>query len=299
MKGESMNSSDYLLEKRLRELDPDLHRRLSDNAVVCRYMLKKFKHLFPEYTDHSLLHSLTVIEACNNIIGEKQIYKLNGDEIFVLLMSCYLHDSGMGISRKDYDRFKDQMGEKEYFEKHPDDTISDFVRTYHNEFSGLFITRYAKMFDIPSEEHLFAIRQVSRGHRKTDLFDETEYPAAYRMPDGNTVCVPYLAALIRLADEVDVVASRNPMILYDIEIVKDEFSLLEHRKLDAVKSMEMTESEFILHAESDDEKVLEGLRDMVSKMQKTLDLCREVVEIRTPFSLSQNKVILVNHSPRE
>ena len=27
MKGESMNSSDYLLEKRLRELDPDLHRR--------------------------------------------------------------------------------------------------------------------------------------------------------------------------------------------------------------------------------------------------------------------------------
>ena len=63
--------------------------------------------------------------------------------------------------------------------------------------------------------------------------------------------------------------------------------------------MEMTESEFILHAESDDEKVLEGLRDMVSKMQKTLDLCREVVEIRTPFSLSQNKVILVNHSPRE
>ena len=140
---------------------------------------------------------------------------------------------------------------------------------------------------------------MSRGHRKTDLFDETEYPAAYRMPDGNTVCVPYLAALIRLADEVDVVASRNPMILYDIEIVKDEFSLLEHRKLDAVKSMEMTESEFILHAESDDEKVLEGLRDMVSKMQKTLDLCREVVEIRTPFSLSQNKVILVNHSPRE
>ena len=111
--------------------------------------------------------------------------------------------------------------------------------------------------------------------------------------------LPYLAALIRLADEVDVVASRNPMILYDIEIVKDEFSLLEHRKLDAVKSMEMTESEFILHAESDDEKVLEGLREMVSKMQKTLDLCREVVEIRTPFSLSQNKVILVNHSPRE
>ncbi len=46
-------------------------------------------------------------------------------------------------------------------------------------------------------------------------------------------------------------------------------------------------------------KVIEGLRDMVSKMQKTLDLCREVVEIRTPFSLSQNKVILINHSPRK
>ena len=51
--------------------------------------------------------------------------------------------------------------------------------------------------------------------------DESEYPAALRVPDGNTVCLPYLAALIRLADEIDVAAARNPTLLYDIESLTD------------------------------------------------------------------------------
>jgi len=287
--------TDYMLERRLRELDPDLHRRFMDTAFVSQRILTKFRLLFPEYTDHSELHSLTVIDSCNRLVGTEQVDMLSKSDIYVLLMAGYLHDVGMGISEKDYEEFKDALGAEQYFKDHPDDTRADFVRTYHNEFSGLFIEKYAPLFDMPSEEFVFAIKQVSRGHRKTDLYDENEYPADYRMPDGTTVCLPYLAALIRLTDEIDVAASRNPLILYDIDLLTNEVSIQENRKLMAVEHLEMTKSSFILHTHEKDPEILDALDRAVIKMQETLDLCRDVTEKRTPFRITQKKVVLIRH----
>jgi anti-sigma regulatory factor (Ser/Thr protein kinase) len=287
--------TDYMLERRLRELDPDLHRRFRDTAFISQRILSKFRQLFPEYTDHSELHSLTVIDSCNRLVGTEQVDMLSKSDIYVLLMAGYLHDVGMGISEKDYEEFKDVLGAEQYFKDHPDDTRADFVRTYHNEFSGLFIEKYAPLFDMPSDEFVFAIKQVSRGHRKTDLYDENEYPADYRMPDGTTVCLPYLAALIRLTDEIDVAASRNPLILYDIDLLTNEVSIQENRKLMAVEHLEMTKSSFILHTHEKDPEILDALDRAIVKMQETLDLCRDVTEKRTPFRITQKKVVLIRH----
>ena len=284
--------TDFLMERRLKELSPDLHRRFRDTVFLAGRLLSGYRTLFPEYTDHSELHSLTVIDSCNRLIGKEQIGKLNEDELYVILVGCYLHDVGMGIGEKDYEAFKDSFDEKRFFETHPDATRADFVRTYHNEFSGLFIEKYADMLEIPSKEHAFAIRQIARGHRKTDLFDEAEYPADYPMPNGNTVCLPYLAALIRIADEIDVVASRNPLILYDIDTLTDEVEIVENKKLAAVKSMKMTKEAFLLSCETNEEDIYEGLVEMTGKMQKTLEQCSAVVRQRTSFVITQKRVVL-------
>lgn len=288
----SLESNDFLLEKTLLKMDKDLHSRFKDLVLVMQNVLSRYKAIFPEYTDHTELHSLTVIDACNRIIGEKQIEKLNADEIYILLAACYLHDVGMGISDKDYEEFSKKMGADYYFEEHPNDTKADFVRKYHHEFSALYIEKYADLYDIPSPEHVHAIKQIARGHRKTDLFDEREYPADYKLPNGNTVCLPYLAAVIRIADEIDVVASRNPMILYDISILTDEIEIEENKKLFAVKSMKMTEDTFLLLAEEKDESIITELEKMVTDMQEKLDYCRDVVEKRTQFKLSQKRILL-------
>ncbi len=284
--------TDFLLERTLRQLDPDLHTRFKDTVFATQQLLSRYRLMFPEYTDHSELHSMTVIDSCNRLIGKERIDKLNADEIYCLLTACYLHDVGMGISEKDYDAWKDEMGEEAFFKDHPDAQKPDFVRVYHNEFSGLFIDKYAELFEIPSKEHAFAIKQIVRGHRKTDLFDEAAYPAALVLENSNTVCLPYLAALIRLADEIDVVATRNPLILYDIDALTDEVEIVENRKLNAVKNMKMTRDAFILTCETDDETIDAGLREMVEKMQKTLDTCSEVVETRTDFTITQKKVVI-------
>ncbi|MCR4656358.1 MAG: ATP-binding protein [Lachnospiraceae bacterium] len=283
---------EYLLEKRLRKLSPELHSRFRDTVFSTQNILSNYRLLFPEYTDHSEFHSMTVIASCNRLIGKDQIEKLNADEIYILLVGCYLHDSGMGISEKDFEEFEAKVDHEAFTSQNPNADRADFVRTYHNEFSGLFVEKYAGLFDFPSEEHLFAIKQIVRGHRKTDLFDEKEYPSAHKLPNGNTVCLPYLSALIRLADEIDVVATRNPIVLYDITTLTDEVQIMENRKLAAIKSMKMTNDAFILSCETDDEAVYQSVVKAVDKMQKTLDYCREVVEQRTPFKIRQKNVIL-------
>ena len=280
---------DYAMERRLRALNPELHRRFTDAVFALQYNLSHYKLIFPEYTDHSNLHSMTVIDVCNRLIGS-QIQSLDPDELYVLLMGCYFHDTGMGITLKDYQEFSKQIDFRDYFDTHSHDKLPEIIRSFHNEYSGLFIRKYAELFEIPSEEHLFAVIQIARGHRKTDLLDEKEYPAALRMPDGNTVCLPYLAALIRLADEIDVAAARNPKLLYDIESLTDEVEIIENKKVRAVRELAVTEDEFILYVDRRDEEILGHIRAMVVKMQKTLDYCRRVALQRCPYVITQQRV---------
>lgn len=284
--------TDYLLEKTLIRLDPGLHKRFRDTVFITQRILSRFKLLFPEYTDHSALHSMTVIDSCNRLIGTDNIKRLNADEIYILLMAAYLHDAGMGISDNDYEQFKDLLDEKGYFTEHPDASKADFVRDKHNEFSALFIEKYADMLEIPSKLHAIAIAQVAKGHRKTDLYDIKEYPCEFMLPDEHTANLPYLAALIRIADEIDVVASRNPLVLYDLTSSADEAQMLENKKLAAVREMKMTEDSFILTVETDEEETLQAVKKMTEKMQKTLDICRDVISKRTCYTLLQKTVII-------
>lgn len=287
-----MGKNDYALEKRLRELDKDLHQNFSDSVLVFTHILSNYKLIFPDFTDHTELHTLNVIEFCNKMIGN-QINKLNKDEIYCVLLGCYFHDTGMGISQKDFEEFSSQIDFGDYFNNHDRNNFPEIIRNFHNEFSGLFIKKYAKFFEFPSEAHLFAIIEISRGHRKTDLFDQKQYPVHLSIPNSeNTICVPYLTALVRLADEIDVTAARNSHAIYDISKITKEIDLIEFMKHEAVKDLLVEEKEFVMVVDTDDESVLKNLTVMAGKMQKTLDYCRSVVNDETSYQITQERVVI-------
>ncbi len=285
------DTNSFALEFRLRELDRDLHKRFTDCVFVLQSILSNYKLLFPEYTDHSELHSITVIQFCNTLIGE-QLDRLNKNEIYVLLAGCYFHDTGMGITQKDFEAFSREINFGDYFEKHPDATPAEQIRDFHNEYSGLFIRKYAELFEFPSNAHLDAVIQVSRGHRRTNLKDESIYPLALPTPDGETICLPYLAALLRLADEIDVTAARNPRLLYDLETITDDHQLFEHKRHRAVRDLKIGRDAFELMIDDSDPAIFEMIRRMADKMQRTLDACRDAVNGRTPFEITQKEIRL-------
>lgn len=109
----------------------------------------------------------------------------------------------------------------------------------------------------------------------------------------------HLAALIRIDDEIDVAASRNPIILYDIELLTDVKDIEENKKLQAIRSLRMTKEGFVLTAGTDEEAVYASLKKMTEKMQKVLDYCREVIEKRTPYTLTRKKVVLIARDTTE
>ena len=284
-----MNNYDFSLERRLKELDPNLHARFTDTVFALQQILSNYQLIFPLFTDHTELHSLNIIEFCNKLIGE-QVYKLNADEIYCILMGCYFHDTGMGVSKEDFVEFSKKIDFGNYFETHDKDNYPEIVRNFHNEYSGLFIRKYARFFEFPSEEHLFAVIQISRGHRKTNLLNQEEYPVELTVPNGNTICLPYLSALVRLADEIDVTASRNSEAIYDLSKIVEEVHLIEFMKHEAVKGLELREKEFVMYVSTEDEKILNSLYNLAEKMKKTLDECRNVVNIETPFRITQETI---------
>lgn len=286
-----MNNYDFSLERRLKELDPELHSRFTDTVFALQQILSNYQLIFPLFTDHTELHTLNIIEFCNKLIGE-QVDKMNADEIYCILMGCYFHDTGMGISHRDFDEFSKQIDFGNYFDTHAKDNYPEIVRNFHNEYSGLFIRKYAKFFEFPSEQHLYAIIQISRGHRKTDLLDEKEYPISLIVPNGNEICLPYLSALVRLADEIDVTASRNSGAIYDLGKIVEEVHLVEFMKHEAVKGLEIKEKEFIVYASTDDEKIFNSLNILVDKMKKTLLECCNAVNNRTRFKIKQQSIKL-------
>ena len=284
-----MNKREYALEKKLMDEGGELHTRFVDTVFALQRILSNYKLIFPEFTDHTELHTLSIIDFCNQLIGD-QIDKLNIDEIYCILMGCYFHDTGMGVSQVDFDEFSEKINFKDYFLTHDKNNKPEIIRNFHNEYSALFLDKYTRFFEIPSPEHLFAIKEISRGHRKTDLFNEKEYPIELKLSNGNTICLPYLTALVRLADEIDVTAARNSHAIYDLSKITHEIDLIEFMKHEAVKDLVIEKDKFIMKVSPDNDEMMESLMVIAHKMQKTLDLCRNAVNGRTPFTITQEKV---------
>ncbi len=283
-------NNNFGMEMRLKELDPSLHKRFTDTVVTTHNMLFRYKRNFPNYNDHSGLHSMAVIDFCNHLIGRNQLLHLNADELYILLMSCHLHDAGMGISPKEYDEFSKKLDFGTYFETHRNVSAETVIRDFHHEFSALFIEKYSDLLELPSPEHTHAVMQVARGHRKTDLFDPGEYPADFTVPNGSRICLPYLAALIRLADEVDVGFLRSSVLLFDIDTFEEEEEIFYYYRTRACEKMQVTDDAFIMYVRTDDPVVRDGLVKLRVKIQETLDLCAEVVKTRTPYTITQTRV---------
>lgn len=287
-----MAEHDFLIEKRLYGLSPDLHRRVTESLFVLQKLLSDYLVKFPEFTDHAETHSIAIIDHCNNLMGEKRINRMNADELYVLLMACYLHDVGMGISEKDYDEFSQEIDFGDYFETHKDAKISDVIRSFHNEFSACFIKKYAQLFDFPSEKHMFSIMQAAKGHRKADLFDEQSFPSVIKLENGNEICLPYIAAIIRLADDIDVAEDRNTKLMFDPEKASTEKQMMENRKHEAIKRMTIYPDRIELDVKTERQKVYAAVANLAVKLQRTIDYCSKVVEERTGYEITQRKIVI-------
>ena len=283
-------STDYLLERKLMDEAPELHQRVKDSVFVLQNMLESFLHRFTDFTDHSILHSLDVLDYSNRLIGPERIGQLSPGECYVLIMACYLHDIGMGVSQKDFETFSQSIAFGDYFETHDEADSSETVRAFHHEYSGLFIRKYAELLEIPAGDILFAVIQVSRGHRKTDLFDEREYPEL--QTEYGVIRTAYLAAVIRLADEIDVGADRNPELLFDTSTLTQQRDIEAFGTHESIRHVDVTEDSIILQVRPKAPEYVDLIESLNGKIQQTLDYCRSAAEMRSNLRITQEQSVI-------
>ena len=283
-------ASEFMLERKLKEEDPALHKNAQNCLFVLPTTLQSFFDRFLRFTDHTILHSLEVLDYSNRLIGEEQIRKLSAVECYVLIMACYLHDVGMGISDKDLKEFSEKIDFGNFFDKNDREDEANTIRAFHHDYSGLFIRKYAAFFEIPAEELIFSIIQVARGHRKTDLFDEKEYPD---LPYGNGVIrTAYLAAVLRLADEIDVAVDRNPEILFDTSTLTEKGSIEAFGTHESIRRVDVTKDSIILNIRPKAPEYVVLIDELAGKIRKTLDYCRKTAELRSDLRITQTALLI-------
>ncbi|MBQ0083350.1 MAG: HD domain-containing protein [Clostridiales bacterium] len=292
----SISSYDYLLEKRLKEINPELHTLYSNSVFAMDRLLENYKAIFPFFTNHTFGHSEQVINYCNLLGGYDNIYKLNADEIYILLMGASLHDIGMGISVHDFEEFKYKLkGYAAYEQNHIVVTVKEVCRSFHQELSAEFIKKYKNLFEIPSDGHCYCICQIARGHRKMDLLDKNEFNPEYKLENGNTVRLPYLAALVKLADELDITADRNLCFDY----TKDDSRWSKTQKMcykchGAIKNITGTPpATLTVHYATSEPEVIKEIKSIDEKLHKVFKEYISVIESQSDFEQNIEKIEFV------
>lgn len=244
--------------------NPDFIASIQECEKQISPILQKYLTNFPDYTDHSIDHSKTVLEYAFYCIGDNIQY-LTEDEKYILIMAGYLHDIGMCPTKEDKKWIIDKYSINDNAE------YVDLIRNIHHELSFKFIVENWDKLKIPNKKYARAIGLVAMGHRKVNLFDFDIFELEYIVKGGmEFVCLPYLAGILRLADELDITNDRTPDLLFNKYYPENKISRAEWEKHRANYFVNFKNDRIIITAECTDLNVYYGLIDQKNKIESVL-----------------------------
>jgi CheY-like chemotaxis protein len=201
---------DNPLWERLRQLDDaqGWPGHLTLRALIARWFFVNLElqimSLHPQMTLHNLRHGEAVASNAAEIakkagLLEKSPDALNSEEIYYLLAACYLHDIGMGLIRKEQDRRKATES---------DVSIHTIIRRQHHIRSDEHVRQFARELYLNEGESTI-LGLLCRAHRASERLGQPPYVNQVGV-FNRQIRLPLLAAILRVADELDLDYSRAP-----------------------------------------------------------------------------------------
>lgn len=263
------------LEKRLLLLNSGLLDKFNYAKNQVELLLTKYDSNFPTYTDHSIKHTLQVFDIAAQLFSKTELDNLNDDEIYILSMACILHDIGMCIPKS---KIKEISKTKKIDLLDSEKDLQNKIREIHHELSYDFILAEKELLKIPNDNYTKAIALVAMGHRKVALDDNDTYQQRYFVKNGREfVCLPYLACIIRLADELDITNIRTPKLLTKYYMPNNEQSVTEWKKHISTTQINYTEDEVIFQVKCSDQNNLAALEEQFEKIQDVSNYCQKII----------------------
>jgi hypothetical protein len=78
----------------------------------------------------------------------------------------------------------------------------------------------------------------------------------------------------------------------NIDTINNEFSKMEFKKHQAIKQLVIEEDTFVMIVDTSDDVVYQGVIELKGKLNQTLQACKEVVEKRTPYRITQSEIVI-------
>lgn len=183
-------------------LSPDQAAKLKHIRQFTTGLWAQGDPLHPLFTLHGPQHSEQVELIIGHILApehpEHHDLKdiLNSEQLLYLLASAWLHDVGMIVPPS-----KEEC--QAAFEQGM--SVPDWIREEHHRRSYEYIVRHASDLWLEPEEAAI-IGEVCRAHRREDL----------RLLPSNYPNTKFLAAMLRVADELDITKARTPPQLMEL-----------------------------------------------------------------------------------
>jgi len=256
-------------------------------------ILGRIPVIFEEYTLHDISHSENVIKNMCNFIPAEVKEKLNALEIYLLILSAYLHDVGMAVSKYEEDKilksekflkFRDKYErEVDLIEKYKEEgntraaefyenqIFMDYIRERHHERSYEYImSNYSgeKGLKMDNENHARVIAKICRAHRLDvkDLEEKSEFDREYSM-EGDFINLQFLAVCLRLGDTLDADSRRAPKILKEFINPRNPTSKEEWERHLSVPGVGITEEKIKINATCKSPKYQRGLLEFLRKVE--------------------------------
>lgn len=218
---------DLTLIKHLKSIESPFLPKIQEVYEQVKDILNsRVQHVFPHYTLHNTGHSFRIMEYMTKLVSD--ITKLNEIEITLMIYAALLHDIGMAVSQEDIDSIKaDSFSFCEVkFSAMKKVTggdevlaLQEYIRRIHAALSGRYIRENLKdKLVIPKLTTLDFTNELAiicEAH--TEDYDWIKSNLRAHEVRGEYSFNPqFIAAILRLADILDIDGNRTPYNLYKL-----------------------------------------------------------------------------------
>lgn len=240
------------------------------------------------YTSHGIDHSLNIENIADALIPDHLKYKMNQEEIFILLCSIYFHDVGMALMTKDEGSGKSN----DYFKR-----VDEVRRTHSEKTASFMIEKYEEFGLRKSQAEI--ISWICKAHSDIKNTDGTKiYTFAEimnRSDEINIDTVPirikYLAAILRLGDELDVTEKRAPgkrMEIIDLPL-ESQIEWMKHQIFSGINidpniwEIDLDVSESLLYGgeKNKDQREIAFINKLVT--DSAIKIRKSLMEVKSPL----------------
>lgn len=261
------------------------HASLIDILHTSHHRSKIIIRILPEYTLHDSDHFFRVLSHMDNIIPADTLSSLSIVDIYVLIVSAFLHDIGLTASQREINAWRGQLT-GDYLPKHSDpqrisnyaharpdrvalirdhadnrrpleqtteenNLIADFLRDTHGPRAVSIISAlFSEKLQYRHVDLVPYVSSICVSHTRDTLF-LTELEALVPCGDNVFFSPRFCAVILRLADLFDLDSKRAPATLFDALSIESNLSLIAWSKHRAVTAWVFRDNLLVLRADCD------------------------------------------------